>query len=231
MMVTYVRVQLLPSNQPAWFSIPVEHVLNLVMRSEQSSALDIYQGELKIGTVYVRPVLDDAGEPTNAIMVNGEVTVKLPGVRKRIIFRSRYKFADGYQRLLEFESGIRMRNPDFELELSSAAGSDIISYRATGENDQIISEGAGTVAEILAASPLGEAGLSVDALQQVSASTLQPTARRATTQLGTQKIEVYRITIPQGANTHLEIDVSQLGRIVAVNSPYGIKLYSEGLKL
>ncbi len=231
MTALYIRVQFFPNYQPGWFHIPVPHVLNLVFNSEQSSTLAIYQGEYRIGTVYVRPLLDESNDVTSYIMVNGEVTIKLPGVRKRVTFRNKMGFIDNYQSVAEFESGIRMKNPEFELEIESAAGSEAITYRVSGANDTTLREGSGTVPEILAASPLGEAGISLDALQQVAATPAQPTARRATTQLASQEIEVYRISIPVDASSYLEIDVSQLGRVVGVRTPYGIKLVSEGVDL
>lgn len=224
----YVRLQVAPSEQPSWMSIPPGHVINLVFGGDESSALDIFQNGLKIGTLYVRPFGGEGVPGERRIAVNGEISIKFPGARERMTFRSEFNFSREFETLNAFDFSMRLRDPEFELAVSSGEGSGVIDYRATGPGGDVLREGSGTLGGILADTPLAGAGLRAEDMLPAMAAGA-PRAVRGTATLAGQPVEVYRLIIPHGNDLRSEINVSLLGRILSVSTPFGIHLLTEGI--
>lgn len=227
----YVRLEVFPESMPSWMAVPVSHVVDLVLRSSDSSTLAIHQGGERIGTLYVRGSHPKNGDGSLPLLLNGELTLRLPGAPQRLTFRSRVDVSPGTNAIESLEFALRLRQPEleFRLDYDQSGG---VTYKLTGAGGELLQSGGGTTpAELLAATPLAAVGVSYERVRNMARDVRPPTAHRATARLAKESIPVYRLIVPHGQSLESQIDVSQLGRILRVTTPFGVTLLAEGIDL
>ncbi len=225
----YVRLQVFPETMPAWLVVPVPHVMELVLRSADSSTLAIYQSGKRIGTLYVRGSMPKPSDPLRQLLLNGELSLPLPGASEKLTFRSRLDFVPEAQTIHALDLTLRMRQQAMEFHLTYD-GTGSISYALTGGDGRPVHTATGSLEELLAATPLGKSGISMERVRALARDASPPVAHRDTIKLAGESIPVYRLTLPLGESLSSQIDISQLGRILRITTPFGMTLLAEGIE-
>lgn len=225
----YIRLQVFPESMPAWLTVPIPHVIDLILHSPDSSTLTIHQHSQRIGTLYIRTSAPKVANETRQLLLNGELSPPIPGTPQRMTFRSRMDISEALGRIQAMYFILRINNPGLEFRLDLDEGGSI-TYSLDTADGQPIQSASGTLDELLANTPLASSGFSLQRIRSIADNASPPTAHRATAKLAGESIPVYRLTLPHGESLTTHIDVSQLGRVLRISTPFGVTLLAEGIE-
>lgn len=222
----FVRSEFLPSASAPWLEIPPAHMFNQFFHHEEFSELDIREGTQKIGNLRIRPTRTDGDQPLT-VQMTGDIAIKLPSLdRQRITFEAVFLMKDDYA-LDAVELAIQLRDPalKFEIDINSEGTFKYLLRDQEGITDQRQGTITSLVEDLQAAVP----GLNIQSLL-TNQEPGELEARRAQLKLHNETIDVYRLIIAHSGAFQFEIDMSQLGRILRIQSIPGYEILSEGLE-
>lgn len=216
-----LRLQFQPDTSGV-LAVPVEHVLRLLFTRGQASELNIMMGDMRYGTMIVRPLSSGTGRELH---IAGSTLLRMPLLpHDRLMWEgtldmeSAGAVAGAHGTLALRESGSRVQ---FSVDKASSR----LRYRV-GTREIPGEELSVPLTREGAADLLRRAGINPAALQAVDAGTLamKITAKRGDLNFREEKIESYKISIAQDEVMLAEIYVSQLGQIMTVKTATGLRL-------
>jgi len=222
----FVRSEFLPSSTAPWLEIPPAHMLTQFFHHEEFSELDIKEGRQKVGNLRIRPTRSNGDEP-HKVQMTGDIAIKLPSLeRQRITFEAVFLLKEEYA-LDALKLTVQLRDPALKLEIDiNSAG----AFKYVVRDEEIITDQRqGTIPSLIHDMQVAVPGLNVESLV-LNQKPTELEARRAQLKLHNETIDVYRLVIAHSGAFQSEIDMSQLGRILRIQSIPGYEILSEGLE-
>ncbi len=206
--------------------VPVEHVLKLLFLHEQSSDLNIVSDGQRVGYLRLRPRVEVAsGE--RVLEFIGNLQLRFPQMPKQ-----RFSWDGGFALNHDFELqrvtfGFTMHEPEaYRVDLTIDAGGRL-AHVLWKTREEVLEDETFTLDEAGARAAMEHFGMDPMLLRTVggkNSAKPEVIAQQSSLKMRDEQVETYLIAVRQSGQTLLEIQVSQIGQILAVKTFMGYTL-------
>ncbi len=220
----FIRSELFPESEARWRQLPPRHVLETMFREGESSELAIYYKNEKVGSLALYP-LQQAMENRRQVTLRADVLVGAAGaeryrVRAEVLVRTDDAFAVQ-------EGMVTVHVPKLALRLAVQLDRDRFSYELR-EEDEVIASDSGLVRELV---QRGVPQLDLPGVVSLPQRITVPeiSARLATLHVQGEPVDVFQVRLRHAPELDTLVYVSQVGRVLSVDTPFPIRFAAEGV--
>jgi hypothetical protein len=212
--------------------VPVSYVIRLIFKQHQQSILTVSNETKAIGTIFLRPLI--TGSDTHTLNFSGALPLQLP-----MLGAQRFNFSGAVDmsetlRVRDFRVDITTRPQVYHLGVQGDAARNTLAYEwSRGDQHatpQTLPVDAAALFRALAQTlgvdlrdlPIDPAVITAPAIAAPAI-----TARETQIALRGELLEVYEVTVNEGAAPMLDFYVTELGQIVVVKTNFGYSLAAE----
>ena len=208
--------------------VPVSYVMRMMFKHGQQSILTVREENKTIGSVAFRPSISASGR--RSLDFSGTLSVQWPAApRQRFNFQGAVDM-DGAMRVLEFHLEASFQELHCRVNVKGDVPRKTLVFEMRQGGRLTVSQTLPMDAAALGAALLQHLGLDATALPVIAAGSVSPptfTAHETRITLHGEQLEVYQVTLLEGAASVADIYVTQLGQIVLAKSGFGYSLSSE----
>jgi hypothetical protein len=229
MMGLLVRLETHPEGTDI-LDVPVSYVERIMFKHGQQSLLTAYEADKPIGTISLRPSV--TGSDGRLIDFSGALSMQMPltAARQRFNFDGAMDLDIGL-RMLDFHVELNLQSPHYHLTAKGDVPHKVLTYEIHEGNQLVTSQMLPMDAAGLGPALAQDLGLPANALPVIAPGSISPpsvTAREAHITLHGEQLQVYQVTIREGASPVADIYVTQLGQIILATTNFGYTLSAEG---
>jgi hypothetical protein len=207
--------------------VPVSYVMRLIFRHGQTSFLTVQDQSKEVGTVFLRPSI--TGTNGRTLNFSGAFTAQAPGAQPTTnsVHVTGAIDMDAALRVRDFHADLSLSQPACHLLLKGDMVLNTLAYQVKAGNQVVAAQTVPITAagfDSLMAQNLGRVPIHID---PSAISTPAIAAREAEIQLHGEQLEVYQVTVSEGASPIMDIYVTQLGQIVSARTSFGYTLEAE----
>jgi hypothetical protein len=223
-----IRSRVAPDRVPDWMKVPVEQVVRHYFTQGEESSLFIYHNKLNYGQLILYPRREQSGE--SHLTFSGDVLVYLPGQKpQRIDFNGAMEFQPDFA-MTALLGRVHLRDPGITLRFELQPAADAYSYEVLS-GDYTLHKDAGTIESLMDGETLSRYGIN---LKQLTAAgqhfhNVEVNARTDELQILNDTIPTHRIAIKHSEDIQTVMHISQTGKLLRVDTPFGYTLLAGGL--
>ncbi|HEX4086006.1 MAG TPA: hypothetical protein VHY22_13915 [Chthoniobacteraceae bacterium] len=227
MMGMLVRLEVHP-DETNILDVPVSYVVRIMFKHGQSSFLDVRDGEKPVGSISLRPSI--TGTDARLLDFSGTLSVQMPLSNGR----QRYNFNGGMAmnaalEVRTFHLDFTVQEPHTRLAVQGDIPRKLLTYQTYFGDHVSSSQRLPLDAAGITPALMQSVGLDPGVLPIVPTGMTPPTVSARETQITMhgEKLDVYQVSIHEGASTAMDIYMTQLGQVVLVNTNFGYTLGAE----
>jgi len=208
--------------------VPVSYVTRLIFRHGQTSFLTVQDQSKEVGTVFLRPSI--TGTNGRTLNFSGAFTAQVPAAQATTnsVHLTGAIDMDAALRVRDFHADLSLSQPPCHLILKGDMVLNTLTYQVKVGNQVVAAQTVPITAAGLDALVAQNLGPHVPIHIDPSAiSTPAIAAREAEIHLHGEQLEVYQVTVSEGASPIIDIYVTQLGQIVSARTSFGYTLEAE----
>ncbi|MGA3171674.1 MAG: hypothetical protein ABSE62_11755 [Chthoniobacteraceae bacterium] len=229
MMGLLVRLETHPE-ETGILDVPVPYVMRIIFKNGQRSVLSVSDDTGQIGTAALHPSV--TGSDGRSLDFSGTLSLRMPISGQQRLNASGAVDMNAALQVRGFHVDLAILQPPCRLSATGNMAANSLAYRAF-QGKRLVASGTLPMDPAALSQVLSQSiGLGPNALpiSQGSISLPTATAREAEISLHGEQLQVYEVTIHEGASTALDFYVTQLGQIVLAKTNLGYTFSNDDLQ-
>ncbi len=225
MMVLLIRLETHPEETDL-LDVPPSYVMGIMFKHKQQSLLTVNDDEKPIGTISLLPSI--TGSNGRLLNFSSTLTLQMPASRQRINFNGALNF-DAALHLTGFRVDLYTQQPHYHLNVKGDTAAKTLACQLLQDNHVMLSETLPMDSSSFGPMLSQSVGLDPNSLP-ISTSNITPptvTARETKITLRGEQLQVYEVSVHDGATATVDYYVTQLGQVILAKTNFGYTFAAE----